>query len=312
MSVTNQLNLYPSSNGVVLRNVFEGSVEQSQLCSLCNRSFWTNSEFRDHLPWCTGARNQMVHSSLSDILNLVQSLNRQLHGEVPLNILTLLGMEEPEENLEYIDWDYSCSIDSTVVWKNCGKVKLTKEELTKITNKSVVRIKDEKYYVKRIWMTKYINKNFYDKSGSNTTLVVSRDNILEESFNQFMTTHELDLKRAMHIFFVDEVAHDVGGVYREWYTNLFDVIFSQDKGFFYEISQQGPGKNSYFISKKTPKEYVSNFLDYYIFIGKVLGKAIFDKITLKTNFNCILLKHLMHLDISIEDIKYIDYEVICL
>jgi hypothetical protein len=167
----------------------------------------------------------------------------------------------------------------------------------------------KKYWQKRLWFLQYIYKHIYDKSGTNTTLVVSRENILEESFNQFMTTLELDLKKAMQIFFVDEVAHDVGGVYREWYTNLFDMIFSSNQGFFYQISSQEYGKNTYFIPPTLPHKHANEYLDYYEFIGKVLGKAIFDKITIKTNFSIVLIKLLQKQKLDLEDVKFIDIGV---
>lgn len=167
------------------------------------------------------------------------------------------------------------------------------------------QISEEKYWKKRLWFLRFINKNIYDKSSDNTTLVVSRENILEESFNQFMTTYELDLKKAMHIFFVDEVAHDVGGVYREWYTNLFDIIFSSKQGFFYQVDSEH-SKNSYFIPSILPRIHSTDNVEYYEFIGKVLGKAIFDKITIKANFNIILIKQILNIPITLEDIKFLD------
>ena len=248
----------------------------------------------------------MMHHSINEILHLVQSLNRQLQSETHFNLLSLLGQEEPEEASEYIDWRYYNTEDGATIWTNLGKITLAKEDMHKIGLKSEEEISIEKYFIKRIWLLKYINRNIYDKSGSNTTLVVSRDNILEESFNQFMTTFELDLKKAMHIFFVDEVAHDVGGVYREWYSNLFDEIFSPIQAFFYPVDDRSIGKNSFFIPTIDPPQHQENFAEYYEFIGKVIGKAVFDKITIKTNFNRVIIKHILKLGFGMEDVKYID------
>ena len=143
----------------------------------------------------------------------------------------------------------------------------------------------------------YINTKIYDKKESNTTLVVSRDNILEESFNQFMTTHELDLRKAMQIFFVDEIAQDIGGVYREWYSVLFDSIFNNK--FFYPAEG-----HTYYISVNKPDQ--DNYSLYYEFFGKIIGKAIFDKITIKMNLNIVLIKQILDMEIVLEDIKYLD------
>jgi hypothetical protein len=124
-----------------------------------------------------------------------------------------------------------------------------------------------------------------------------------------MTTQELDLKKAMQFFFVDEVAHDVGGVYREWYTQLFDRIFSDTEGFFYRVDDKCLGMNSYLVTpggNKGGQNFRENYIEYYEFIGKIIGKAIFDKITIKTNFNRILIKHLLKIKCDVEDLKFLD------
>jgi hypothetical protein len=164
----------------------------------------------------------------------------------------------------------------------------------------------EKYWKKRLWFLHYVNKKMYDRTEDNTTLVVSRENILEESFNQFMTTQELDLRKAMHIYFVDEVAQDVGGVYREWYSALFETIFSKSNNFFYQVSSKY-SQNTYFIPvEKSSKD---NQLPYYEFIGKVIAKALFDKITLKMNLNPVMLKLLLNHKLVLDDLKYLDESV---
>jgi len=139
--------------------------------------------------------------------------------------------------------------------------------------------------------------------------VINRENILEDSLNQFQTTQDLDLKKELKIFFVDEVAQDVGGVYREWYSSLIDAVTNPNEGLLYEICDKSFGKNSFFIP--TFKEFNRKefSLDYYEFIGKVLAKGIIDRIIIKINFNVVLLKHILKRRIDLEDLRYIDYEV---
>jgi hypothetical protein len=179
------------------------------------------------------------------------------------------------------------------------------EELKKISSTEIVQVKFMKFWQKRIWFLNYINKNVYDKSSDNTTLVVSRSNILEESFNQFMTTHDLDLKKSMQIFFIDEQAIDIGGVYREWYSSLFEEIFSEKNGFFFRVVESDKGKNSFFLPSGKNKAFL-NSLEYYEFIGKIMGKALFDKIIIKGTFNLILLKLMMNKNIELDDIEFLD------
>lgn len=124
-----------------------------------------------------------------------------------------------------------------------------------------------------------------------------------------MTTHDLDLKKSMQIFFVDEAAIDIGGVYREWYSSLFEAIFSEKNGFFFQVMESEKGKQTYFIPIENSNDEKINkneVLLYYEFIGKILGKAMFDKITIKGNFNLILIKLIMDHKIVLEDLAYFD------
>ena len=120
---------------------------------------------------------------------------------------------------------------------------------------------------------------------------------------------ELDLTKELKIFFVDEVAQDVGGVYREWYSNLIDAIISPVQGLFTEISNKNFGKNSFFIPTYSKFLHSEEVLEYYEFIGKIIAKAILDRMTIKINFNVILLKHILGIPIVLDDIRYYDYEV---
>lgn len=52
------------------------------------------------------------------------------------------------------------------------------------------------------------------------TLVIERENILRDSFEQFRTTDDFDLHKEIKIFYVNEVAQDAGGLIREWITSL--------------------------------------------------------------------------------------------
>ena len=132
-----------------------------------------------------------------------------------------------------------------------------------------------------------------------------------------MTTHDLDLRKSMQIFFVDEAAIDIGGVYREWYSSLFEAIFAEKNGFFFKITESDKGKHSYFIPSGTSNYNNFNYncksykeiLLYYEFIGKILGKALFDKITIKGNFNKILIKLLLQDTINLKDLEHFDKSV---
>ena len=123
---------------------------------------------------------------------------------------------------------------------------------------------------------------------------------------------DLDLRKELKIFFVEEVAQDVGGVYREWYTNIIDSIFNIKEGLFYEVCNKNYGQNSFFIPTYKEFPHKDECSEYYEFIGKVIAKAILDRMTMNISLNRILIKHILQMPIELKDLRYYDYEVIIL
>ena len=110
--------------------------------------------------------------------------------------------------------------------------------MNQIDKMTINEIKNEnKFHKKRIWLQKKINSFMLDNTKNNPPLVISRKNILKETFNQFNTNSDLNFYRKLPIYFVDESAYDDGGVEREWYSVLFKEIFSSIfKNFILETS----------------------------------------------------------------------------
>ena len=49
-------------------------------------------------------------------------------------------------------------------------------------------------------------------------LVISREHLVQESFDAFLSMLELNLHKELQVYFVGEKAQDAGGVEREWLT----------------------------------------------------------------------------------------------
>ena len=248
--------------------------------------------------------NSTALSHPSQQISTLTSLNR--------NMRNLINFTKPKEQTDFFDWSYNYK---TNLWKNHGQITLTKEKLTEIISYTLNEIKEKKFYIKRIWFNNYINSNIYDNSNDNIPLVISRNNILIESFNQFMTTKELNLHTNLQIHFIDEIAYDIGGVYREWYYCLFKEIFNTNNNFFTLITTStynNANTNTYYIPISNPLLNITEHLLYYKFIGKIIGKALFDKITMGINLNRIILKHLMGYalnEFNLDDLKYYDISI---
>ena len=270
-------------------------INHNMKCFNCANVFQNESSLLEHYTVC-------VNNNYNEEIRIPNTyIPKEILQENPF---------APDTLNDYIDWTLSKYNDSGLnIWIQEKIIKLSTSDIKKIGKYSFTKIKQSAFYEKRVWFYEYINNNIYDKSGDHMTLVISRDNILRESFNQFRTTPSLNIIKGVQIHFIDEVAQDVGGVFREWYTMLFNEIFSTKYNLFYEVKNKyGP------VSMFIPMTESSNLLDgteleYYNFIGKIIAKGIFDKTLIKVNLNLILIKFLLDEKISLEDIKYLDLQI---
>ena len=195
-------------------------------------------------------------------------------------------------------------------WINYGKIYLTDEETKKKIGEKINKSKyinpNEPFYIKRLWLMQYLFKNYGLQKIDNPVLIINRANILEDSYKQFTTTKEFNLSRPIKIFFIDEVASDEGGVYRDWLTCLFKSIFSKEKKLFRENNNNCLIKNTYLFYPK----FKGIKLEYFEFIGKLYTKALVDMMNIGNyNFNLVIVKQILKKPINLDDMKYYDLDL---
>lgn len=270
-----------------------------------DNNYLSQRKFSDS--YCNAFRQSYVSSGQSGLLrHLTETLDR---------VQEISDYEEIRNKYipnYIIDW--RLEIDNKTKrkrWKNYGKIYLTdkdvKERIGKRINKSKYINSSEPFYIKRLWLIQYLFKNYGLQKIKNPILVINRANILEDSYKQFTTTKELNLSRPIKIFFVDEVASDEGGVYRDWLSCLFKTIFGKEKKLFKENENNCLVKNTYMFYPK----YKKIKLEYYEFIGKLYSKAFIDMMNINNNvqFNLVLIKQILKKPIELEDIQYYDLDL---
>ena len=205
------------------------------------------------------------------------------------------------------DWRYVKNETTNLsIWKNFGQIPLNQELINSIIDLDIKEIsKNEFFFKKRIWFMNYILTHITNVINENPILVINRKNILEESFNQFMTTKDLNLKEPIQIHFVDEVAHDAGGVYREWYSCLFKEFFNIKNKLFIENNNNACFKGTYLIYPK----YDNMKMEYYEFFGKLGAKALIDNVNISEILNRIVLNYLRGEKVVLDDMKYYDLDL---
>ncbi|XP_028066908.1 E3 ubiquitin-protein ligase UPL2-like isoform X3 [Camellia sinensis] len=143
-------------------------------------------------------------------------------------------------------------------------------------------------------------KHQHDHHPSPLRISVRRAYILEDSYNQLRMRSSQDLKGRLTVHFQGEEGIDAGGLTREWYQLLSRVIFDKGALLFTTVGNDStfqPNPNS---------GYQTEHLSYFKFVGRVVGKALFDGQLLDVHFTRSFYKHILGVKVTYHDIEAID------
>ncbi|KAL5714333.1 HECT-type E3 ubiquitin transferase [Ranunculus cassubicifolius] len=143
-------------------------------------------------------------------------------------------------------------------------------------------------------------KHQHDHHHSPLRISVRRAYILEDSYNQLRMRSTQDLKGRLTVHFQGEEGIDAGGLTREWYQLLSRVIFDKGALLFTTVGNDStfqPNPNSV---------YQTEHLSYFKFVGRVVGKALFDGQLLDVHFTRSFYKHILGVKVTYHDIEAID------
>ncbi|TQD93583.1 hypothetical protein C1H46_020791 [Malus baccata] len=143
-------------------------------------------------------------------------------------------------------------------------------------------------------------KHQHDHHHNPLRISVRRAYILEDSYNQLRMRSTQDLKGRLTVHFQGEEGIDAGGLTREWYQLLSRVIFDKGALLFTTVGNEStfqPNPNSV---------YQTEHLSYFKFVGRVVGKALFDGQLLDVHFTRSFYKHILEAKVTYHDIEAID------
>ncbi|CAK8568158.1 unnamed protein product [Lathyrus sativus] len=143
-------------------------------------------------------------------------------------------------------------------------------------------------------------KHQHDHHHSPLRISVRRAYVLEDSYNQLRMRSTQDLKGRLTVHFQGEEGIDAGGLTREWYQLLSRVIFDKGALLFTTVGNEStfqPNPNSV---------YQTEHLSYFKFVGRVVGKALFDGQLLDVHFTRSFYKHILGAKVTYHDIEAID------
>ena len=133
---------------------------------------------------------------------------------------------------------------------------------------------------------------------------VRRGWVFEDSFAAIMRFRPDDLRKRLMVKFEGEDALDYGGVSREWFFLLSHEMFNPSYGLF-EYSAH----DNYTLQINPASGVNPEHLDYFKFIGRVLGLAVFHHRFLDAYFVPGFYKMVLGKRVNLKDLEAVDYEL---
>ncbi|KAL1921662.1 uncharacterized protein VTP21DRAFT_10304 [Calcarisporiella thermophila] len=155
----------------------------------------------------------------------------------------------------------------------------------------------------------YFHQQLHKRTGARfhhgtLQLNVRRQYIFEDSFHQLQGRSGDEIKYGkLSVRFHDEEGVDVGGVTREWFSVLARAMFNPDYALF---KPSAAGRMTYQPNRAS---WVNpDHLAYFRFVGRVIGKAIYDGRLLDAYFTRSFYKHMLGRSVDYRDVEAVDPE----
>lgn len=152
----------------------------------------------------------------------------------------------------------------------------------------------------------YFDRKIHKESGRRPTMgiSVSRGQVFLDSYRAlfFKSTEEVKSSK-LEISFKGEAGVDAGGVTREWFQVLSRQMFNPDYALFTPVASDKTTFHPNRTSWVNPEH-----LSFFKFIGRIIGKAVFDGFFLDCHFSRAVYKRILGRPVSLKDMETLDLE----
>lgn len=148
---------------------------------------------------------------------------------------------------------------------------------------------------KSVYFRKEIEKMKREQRFGSVSVSIRRKEIFMESYAQLGHKSAAELKGNLNVEFVNEKGVDAGGLTRDYFIELSRAMFNPNYSLF-KLSSNGV---SYYPNDQS---FVNpDHLNFFKFIGRIIGKALFEGQLLECYFSKPLYKMMVGDDLLFED-----------
>lgn len=148
-------------------------------------------------------------------------------------------------------------------------------------------------------------------SGPNISVMIRRNYIYEDAFEKLSKENEPDIRLKMRVQLVnaaglDEAGIDGGGIFREFLNVLLRAGFDPNRGFFIQTTDR------LLYPNPQASVLVDDFTNHYFFLGRMLGKAMYENMLVELPFASFFLSKILSRhggDLDIHHLASLDPEM---
>lgn len=182
----------------------------------------------------------------------------------------------------------------------------TSQSKTLLTYQDIATVQSKSLDDKVEWFHKNVCEELYSPwEKGHVKIVVRRHALLEDSVSAIMALGRDDMRKRWRIEFAGEPGIEAGGLTREWFQLVTEKLFDPDLGLW--ISSV----NNQMAMQINPASHIlcpDDYLKLFRVLGRVMGRALFDRQLIKGHMVRQLYKHLLGWPITFDDLEAQDEE----
>lgn len=189
------------------------------------------------------------------------------------------------------------SVDSVIIGHG-------KKEVARYSD--IAMVQKQNFDQKVTWLLKTCKSIGVPWEEGHMRICVRRDNLLSDSVSAVMSLGREDMRKIWRFEFMGEAGIDAGGLAKEWFLLVTKAIFDADSGLW--LSSTG----NQMLMRINPASEIScpeDHLIYFRFLGRVLGKALFEGQIVSGHMVQYLYKYLLGWPITFDDLESVDQDV---
>ncbi|EJK45378.1 hypothetical protein THAOC_36008 [Thalassiosira oceanica] len=174
-----------------------------------------------------------------------------------------------------------------------------------VSYQDIANVQNKSFEDKIQWFQETCSQLCAEWNEGHMRMNVRREYLLSDSMEAVMSLGRKDLRKVWRFEFIDEAGIDDGGLAREWFELVTDKVFDPDMGLW-----QTSASNQMCMQINPASEIAcpEDHLIYFRFIGRIMGKAMFDGQLVKGRMVKHLYKHILGWPVMFSDLKDIDEE----